>query len=168
MTTNCRKMAAWQVTLASTILVLGLATSAFAQNKSELDNRVRKLMAQFDSLQSNAEARIPSVRFERMLEYMVEASGDPLFGLHTAQYIQPGSYSVMGYIAMNSSTIGEALARAKDFTGNALGFLGKRGDDFARRPAYVIGSRNAIDLRQAGIDAQIAKVAVENTETDVS
>jgi AraC-like DNA-binding protein len=59
----------------------------------------------------NPESRIPGVRFERMLEEMIRLSGDPLFGLHTSQFVQPGSYSVMGYIAMSASSVGEALAR---------------------------------------------------------
>ncbi|MFZ5756737.1 MAG: AraC family transcriptional regulator [Pseudomonadota bacterium] len=64
-----------------------------------------------ETVANNAEARIPGDRFERMLTHLVTASGDPLFGLNTSQFVQPGSYSVMGYIAMSSNTIGEALAR---------------------------------------------------------
>lgn len=72
--------------------------------------------AGIDEAQANdADARIPSTRFEQMLEYMIRTSGDPLFGLHTAQFIQPGSYSVMGYIAMSSNTVGEALARVSTY-----------------------------------------------------
>lgn len=59
----------------------------------------------------DGDARIPGRQFELMLEHMIAAAGDPLFGLHTAQFIQPGSYSVMGYIAMSANTVGEALAR---------------------------------------------------------
>jgi lipid-binding SYLF domain-containing protein len=43
-----------------TVLLLGLAATAFAETKNELDDRVRKLMAKFDSLQANSEARIPA------------------------------------------------------------------------------------------------------------
>lgn len=68
-----------------------------------------------ESTAHNAEARIPGARFERMLEHLIQTSNDPLFGLNTSQFIQPGSYSVMGYIAMNSSTIGEALARVSTY-----------------------------------------------------
>ena len=68
-----------------------------------------------EALAHDSDARIPSVRFERMLEYMIEVSADPLFGLHTSAFIQPGSYSVMGYIAMSSNTVGEALARVSTY-----------------------------------------------------
>lgn len=64
-----------------------------------------------ETVARDADARIALEHFERMLEHMILASGDTLFGLHTSQFIQPGSYSVMGYIAMNATTVGEALAR---------------------------------------------------------
>lgn len=64
-----------------------------------------------ETVARDADARIPLEQFEQMLEHMIQASGDPLFGLHTSQFIQPGSYSIMGYIAMNATTVGEALAR---------------------------------------------------------
>lgn len=59
----------------------------------------------------NAESRIPGERLERMLDTLIRLANDPLFGLHTSQFIQPGSYSVMGYIAMSANSVGEALAR---------------------------------------------------------
>lgn len=57
------------------------------------------------------DSRIDGAQFERLLELLISASGDPLFGLHTSRFIQPGSYNVMGYIAMSATTIGEALSR---------------------------------------------------------
>jgi AraC-like DNA-binding protein len=73
-------------------------------------------LANIDESQANdAEARIASTLFERMLEQMISASGDALFGLHTSQFVQPGSYSVMGYIAMSATTIGEALTRVSQY-----------------------------------------------------
>ncbi len=68
-----------------------------------------------EALANDGEARIPGDRFERMLEHMIAAAGDPLFGLHTSAFIQPGSYSVMGYIAMSATTVGEALARVSTY-----------------------------------------------------
>ncbi|MFZ5723294.1 MAG: AraC family transcriptional regulator [Pseudomonadota bacterium] len=64
-----------------------------------------------EKLANNPDARIPGEQFERMLEHLARASGDPLFGLNTSQFIQPGSYSIMGYIAMSAGTIGEAVSR---------------------------------------------------------
>jgi AraC-like DNA-binding protein len=55
--------------------------------------------------------RIPSEAHERLLEHLLQVSGDPLFGLHSARFVQPGSWSVLGYIAMNCATLGEAMSR---------------------------------------------------------
>lgn len=57
------------------------------------------------------EARVDGQDFQRLLQYLVNASGDPLFGLHTSSFIQPGSYHVMGYIAMSVHTLHEALIK---------------------------------------------------------
>ena len=43
--------------------------------------------------------------------HLIEVSGDPLFGLHSARFVQPGSWSVLGYIAINCATLGEAMGR---------------------------------------------------------
>ena len=55
--------------------------------------------------------RIPGLKHERLLDHLLRASGDPLFGLHSAHFVQPGSWSVLGYITMNCSTLGEAMSR---------------------------------------------------------
>lgn len=57
------------------------------------------------------DARIAGERFEALLAWLIDQSGDPLFGLHTSQFVQPGSYSVMGYIAMSAATVQDALSR---------------------------------------------------------
>ncbi|MFN3714978.1 MAG: AraC family transcriptional regulator [Alcanivoracaceae bacterium] len=63
------------------------------------------------ALAEDPEARIPGIQFENLLLWLIETSGDPLFGLHTSQFVQPGSYSVMGYIAMSAATLFEALSK---------------------------------------------------------
>jgi AraC-like DNA-binding protein len=55
--------------------------------------------------------RIPSETHERLLAYLLRVSDDPLFGLHCARFVQPGSWSVLGYITMNCATLGEAMSR---------------------------------------------------------
>ena len=55
--------------------------------------------------------RIPSETHERLLDHLLKVSADPLFGLHCARFVQPGSWSVLGYITMNCATLGEAIER---------------------------------------------------------
>ncbi|GAA5128203.1 AraC family transcriptional regulator [Alloalcanivorax gelatiniphagus] len=64
---------------------------------------------------TDPEARIRGARFERLLNELILRSGDPLFGLHTCELVQPGSYNVMGYIAMSAATIGEALSKVSRY-----------------------------------------------------
>ncbi|WXL24183.1 AraC family transcriptional regulator [Ectopseudomonas mendocina] len=59
--------------------------------------------------------RIPSQQFERLLENLLARSGDPLFGLNSARYVQPGSWSLLGYITMNCATLGEAMSRIQPY-----------------------------------------------------
>lgn len=59
--------------------------------------------------------RIPGDSLQRLLAYILPRCGNPLFGLQTSHYIQPGSYSVMGYIAMTSNTLAEAVARMPQY-----------------------------------------------------
>lgn len=54
--------------------------------------------------------RIPGKALERLLALSIPASGDPCFGLHSARFVEPASYSVLGYISMNCSTLRETLA----------------------------------------------------------
>ncbi|MCB1128112.1 MAG: lipid-binding SYLF domain-containing protein, partial [Verrucomicrobiae bacterium] len=51
--------------LVPAMLAMGLAVTAFAQSQSKLDNRVRKLMAQFEALQADSEARIPAEKLNK-------------------------------------------------------------------------------------------------------
>ncbi len=55
--------------------------------------------------------RLEGEALERLLNYVLPRCANPLFGLYTSQHIQPGSYSIMGYIAMTSSTLAEVLSR---------------------------------------------------------
>ncbi|MCK0537574.1 AraC family transcriptional regulator [Alcanivorax quisquiliarum] len=57
------------------------------------------------------DSRVPSALFEELLAQLIALSDDPLFGLNTSQFVQPGSYSVMGYIAMSAATLNEALSK---------------------------------------------------------
>lgn len=64
---------------------------------------------------TDPEARVRGARFEQLLNELISRSEDPLFGLHTGELVQPGSYNVMGYIAMSAATIGEALAKVSRY-----------------------------------------------------
>ncbi len=76
----------------------------------DIDRALAAAGVQAQDLADNGK-RIPSEVHERLLAHLLEVSGDPLFGLHAARFVQPGSWSVLGYIAMNCATLGEAMGR---------------------------------------------------------
>lgn len=55
--------------------------------------------------------RLPGSALENLVATLAETAADPLFGLRAARFIQPGSWSVLGYITMNCATLGEAINR---------------------------------------------------------
>jgi AraC-like DNA-binding protein len=79
---------------------LGLDTDA-ALNAVQIDP---------EQLRDNSQ-RLPSEAHEQLLAHLTKISHDPLFGLHAARFVQPGSWSVLGYITMNCATLGAAMGR---------------------------------------------------------
>jgi len=59
--------------------------------------------------------RIRGEEFQKLLHQLVAVSEDPLMGLNSAHFVQPGSYNVLGYIAMSCATIEEAIQRIPPF-----------------------------------------------------
>lgn len=53
--------------------------------------------------------RVTGEQFQSLIKNLIQQSNDPLLGLKSGQYVQPGSYNVLGYITMSCSTIKEAL-----------------------------------------------------------
>ncbi len=55
---------------------------------------------------------IPVETYIAVEDEAARLSGDPYFGLHMGEYVEPGNYSIIGYIMMNSRTLGEAFSRS--------------------------------------------------------
>lgn len=53
--------------------------------------------------------RVTGSEFQRLIRWLVDACEDPLFGLKSGAYVQPGSYSILGYMVMNCRSTREAL-----------------------------------------------------------
>ncbi len=53
--------------------------------------------------------------FQSFLLALIKTSDDPLFGLHSANYVEPGSYNVLGFISMNCRTLGDAINKIQPF-----------------------------------------------------
>jgi SH3 domain-containing YSC84-like protein 1 len=104
-----------------TILVLGLAATTMAQTKSELDNRVRKLMAQFDSLQDNAEARIPADKLNKALGVILmdRTKGGFIFGYEqgfgVAMVKSKGDWSPFAFMNSHEGSFGAQIGGKSTF-----------------------------------------------------
>jgi AraC-like DNA-binding protein len=57
----------------------------------------------------NSISRVTGTEFQRLIRWLVDACNDPLFGLKSGIYVQPGSYSIFGYMIMNCRSAREAL-----------------------------------------------------------
>ena len=55
--------------------------------------------------------RISVAAMEKLLLLLIDASGDQCFGLHSSRFIEPASYSVLGYISMNCSSLRDIQAK---------------------------------------------------------
>ncbi|OZG73930.1 AraC family transcriptional regulator [Hahella sp. CCB-MM4] len=58
---------------------------------------------------------ITGIQFQAILKNLIQQSNDPLLGLNSGDYVQPGSYNVLGYIVMSCATLGEAIERIAPF-----------------------------------------------------
>ncbi len=67
------------------------------------------------ALLSDNSKQLSGVVFQELIKHLVNLSDDALFGLHTAQFVQPSSYNVLGYISMNCETLGEAMSKIPAF-----------------------------------------------------
>jgi AraC-like DNA-binding protein len=63
----------------------------------------------------NENGRIKGAQFQDLIKALIAASDDPLMGLNSSMFVQPGSYSVLGYISMSCATIGDAIQRIPPF-----------------------------------------------------
>ncbi|MBN7771312.1 AraC family transcriptional regulator [Marinobacter daepoensis] len=57
------------------------------------------------------EGRIEGEQLQAFIHALAEHTDNPVLGLETGDYVQPGSYSVLGYITMSCATLGEAVTR---------------------------------------------------------
>ncbi|MGC8121831.1 AraC family transcriptional regulator [Marinobacter sp. VGCF2001] len=57
------------------------------------------------------DGRIEGEQLQAFIRVLAEHTGNPVLGLETGDYVQPGSYSVLGYITMSCVTLGEAVTR---------------------------------------------------------
>ena len=122
MKTKCSTTVALMRKVVPIILLLGLATTAVAQTKSELDDRVRKLMAQFDSLQANTEARIPAEKMKKAVGVIVmdRTKGGFIVGYEqgfgVAMVKNKGEWSPFSFMSSHQGSFGAQIGGKSTFS----------------------------------------------------
>lgn len=100
----------------------------------EIDSLLAPLKLEPELLSDNTR-RISLEQFEDILSILLEASHDPLFGLHTSEHIEPAFYSVQGYISLNCATLKEAMSMIPLYE-RIVGDMGV--SDFSYKPGYTL------------------------------
>lgn len=59
--------------------------------------------------------RITGEQLQAFLANLIIATDDPLFGLKSGAFVEPSSYSVLGYISMTCATLEQALERIQPY-----------------------------------------------------
>lgn len=57
------------------------------------------------------DVRVPGSQVERLWEFALERTGDPLVGLHMTEQYSPGTLDILGYVILSCRTIGDVLDR---------------------------------------------------------
>lgn len=57
------------------------------------------------------DGRLEGEQLQTFIRLLVEQTGNPILGLESGDFVQPGSYSVLGYITMSCATLAEAVTR---------------------------------------------------------
>lgn len=64
----------------------------------------------------SSDERIPFSTYIAIEDEAVRIIGDPCFGLHMGEFTEPGNWSILGYMMMNCSTLGEAFDKTDRYT----------------------------------------------------
>ncbi|BES72025.1 AraC family transcriptional regulator [Marinobacter nanhaiticus D15-8W] len=92
-----------------TASVAALRQYVRAAEQNAIDTRPLLSEAGLDPVALADDARIEGARFQQFIRLLADATHNPILGLETGDYVQPGTYSVLGYITMSCATLGEAI-----------------------------------------------------------
>lgn len=96
----------------------------------QLDINTQQLLKQLSIIPcTDTAARFPGWKAQQLLLALIDEANDELFGLHAAQFIQPASYNVLGYITMNCATLNDAILRITPYE-KLVGDMGSTSLDY--------------------------------------
>src|SRR5215217_2371039 len=62
------------------------------------------------------EARISAETYLYIQDQAAKLTNDSYFGLHMGEFAEAGSWSILGYLMMNSKTVGEAIEKTNRYS----------------------------------------------------
>ncbi|WP_020409605.1 AraC family transcriptional regulator [Hahella ganghwensis] len=87
----------------------------FAEDRGLDCDQALQVAAVEQSQLAEGSSGITGMQFQALLKNLIQQSDDPLLGSNSGDYVQPGSYNVLGYIVMSCATLGEAIEKIVPF-----------------------------------------------------
>jgi SH3 domain-containing YSC84-like protein 1 len=104
------------------IVLMGLAGSAFALDKPQLDERIHSLTAQFAAMQQNPATRVPANELAQAQGIILldRTGGAFIVGYHSGNGValardQNGHWSPAGFVSSAGASLGAQVGGTKDF-----------------------------------------------------
>ncbi len=69
-----------------------------------------------DKITDFPDEKISLEKYLKIEEELVLLTGDIYFGLHMGEYVEPGSWSILGYIMMNCDSIEESILKLQRYS----------------------------------------------------
>jgi lipid-binding SYLF domain-containing protein len=137
-------------------LLMGLAASAWAVDKPELDKRVRKLTGKFDALQAQADKRIPAetIKKAKGIVLMDRTKAGFIFAYQGGNGValvrdKSGNWGSPGFMKASEASLGFQIGGQQSFivillmTTNALAMLTDHEFTFGGEASGTAGKSNA-------------------------
>lgn len=116
----------------------------YADSKGIHTEKLFRIAGLEPTLLDTDDGRLSGEQFQTFIRLLVEASGSPVLGLETGDFVQPGSYSVLGYITMSCATLGEAVTRIAPYE-KLVGDMGTTGLRMKRHEVSLVWTCNFTD-----------------------
>jgi SH3 domain-containing YSC84-like protein 1 len=104
------------------LLIMGLATSAFAADRAQLNDRIQALTTQFTAMEQGSATRIPADKLARACGIILldRTKGAFIFGYHSGNGVAlvrdpNGHWSPAGFVTSSGASLGPQIGGTKDF-----------------------------------------------------
>jgi SH3 domain-containing YSC84-like protein 1 len=138
------------------MLIMGLAGSAFAVDKPELDQRMQSLAEKFTAMQKNPDTRVPANQLAAAKGILLldRTGGALIVGVHSGNGValmrdKSGSWSAPSFVSAGGASLGVQIGSIKDFfvvlamTPDAAETLKQSSMDFGAQASAVGGTSHS-------------------------